>query len=131
MGPVTHSVKLPAIKPEPFAGNVETWSQFWEQFRSSIDDNTSISTTNKHVFLRGYLEGESKMFLDGIAVTANTYKETKRILLARYGDTNCIIQAHMDFLKGLPQAKSATPDKHHFHRVSSPYPSASGFGGRC
>jgi len=28
IGPVTHSVKLPAIKLEPFAGNVETWSRF-------------------------------------------------------------------------------------------------------
>jgi DNA repair exonuclease SbcCD ATPase subunit len=32
IGLVTHSVKLPAIKTEPFAGNVETWSRFWEQF---------------------------------------------------------------------------------------------------
>ena len=39
------------------------------------------------------------------------YIETKRILLARYGDTNRIVQAHLDFLKGLPLAKSATPDK--------------------
>jgi len=35
----THSVKLPAIKLEPFTGNVETWFRFWEQFRSSIDDD--------------------------------------------------------------------------------------------
>ena len=35
-GPVTHSVKLSVIKLLPFAVNVETWSRFWEQFRSSI-----------------------------------------------------------------------------------------------
>jgi transcription termination factor NusB len=58
--PVTHSVKLPAIKLEPFAGNVENWSRFWEQFRSSIDEDASLSPINKHVFLRGYLEGEPK-----------------------------------------------------------------------
>jgi len=91
-GSVTLSVKLPAIKLEPFAGNVETWSQFWEQFRSSIDD-ASLSAINKHVFLRTYFEGEPKMLVDGIALTANTYEETKKILLARYGDMNCIIQA--------------------------------------
>ena len=32
VGPVSHSVKLPAIRLEPFAGNVETWSRFWEWF---------------------------------------------------------------------------------------------------
>jgi len=51
------------------------------------------------------------MLVDGIAVTANTYEETKRILLARYGDTNHIIKAHLDFLEGLSPAKSAMPDE--------------------
>jgi hypothetical protein len=51
------------------------------------------------------------MLVDEIAVTANTYKETKRILLARYGDTNRIIQAHLDFLEGLPPARSATSEE--------------------
>ena len=51
------------------------------------------------------------MFMDGIAVTADTYEDTKRILFARYGDTNRIVQTHLDFLEGLPPAKSATPDE--------------------
>ena len=104
-------MKLPAIKLQPFAGNVETWSPFREQFRSSIDEDVSLSTINKHVFLQGYLEGEPKLLVDGIAVTANTYEETKRILLARYGDTNRIIQVHLDYLEGLPPAKSAMLDE--------------------
>jgi hypothetical protein len=56
-GPVSSAVKLPAIKMEPFKGDVETWSRSWEQFRSSIDEDASLSTINKHVFMRGYLEG--------------------------------------------------------------------------
>jgi hypothetical protein len=71
----------------------------WEQFRSPIDEDASLSNINKHVFLRGYLEGEPKMLVDGIAVTANTNEETKNILLARYGDIKHIIQAHLDFSK--------------------------------
>jgi len=51
------------------------------------------------------------MLVDGIAVTANTYKETKKILLARYGDTSRIIQTHLDFLEGLPPSTSATPEE--------------------
>jgi hypothetical protein len=58
--PVTHTVKLPPLKLEPFAGDVETWARFWEQFESSIDQDPTLSTINKHVFLRGYLEGEPK-----------------------------------------------------------------------
>jgi hypothetical protein len=48
--------------------------------------------------------GEPKRLVDGIAVTANTYAESKKIVLARYGDTNRIIQAHLDFLENLPPA---------------------------
>ena len=42
---------------------------------------------------------------------ANTYEETKKILLARYGNTNRIIQAHLDFLEDLPPVTSAKPDE--------------------
>jgi len=51
------------------------------------------------------------MLVDGIAVTANTYEETKKILLFRYGHTNRIIQTHLDLLESLPPATSATPDE--------------------
>jgi hypothetical protein len=57
LSPFTHSVKLAPIKLKPFAGDVEMWSRFWEQFESSIDKDPTLPTVNKHVFLRGYLEG--------------------------------------------------------------------------
>ena len=62
------------------------------------------------MFLRGYLEGEPKMLVDGIAVVADTYAETKRILLARYGDKNRIIQAHLDYLENVRPIQYPTPD---------------------
>ena len=80
------------------------------QFQSSVDTNPSVSQSNKHVFLRGYLEGEPKHLVDGIAVTAENYEETKRILHAKYGDKNRIIQAHLDYLEDFPPIRSAAPD---------------------
>ena len=108
--PVTHSFKLPTIKLEPFAGNIEEWSRFWEQFESSVDKNPSVSSIDKHVFLRGYLDGEPKRLVDGIAVTAENYGETKRILQSKYGDKNRIIQTHLDFLENLKPISSITPE---------------------
>jgi hypothetical protein len=95
---ITQSVKLTTIKLEPFSGDIEEWFRFWEQFQSSVDQNPAESQINKHVFLRGYLEGEPKRLVDGIAVTADTYEETKKILHSKYGDKSRIIQAHPDFL---------------------------------
>ena len=45
-------IKLPTIKLEHIAGNIETWSRFSEQFESSVDKKQSVSNINKHVFLR-------------------------------------------------------------------------------
>ena len=103
-------VRLPTMKLEPFAGNVEAWSRFWEQFQSSVDQNPSVSQTEKQVFLRGYLEGEPKRLVDGIPVIADTYEQTKKILRSKYGDKNRIIQAHLDYLENLSPALHDDPE---------------------
>ena len=90
----------------PYAG----WSLHKEQFQLSVDTNPSVSQINKHVFLRGYLEGKPKHLVDGIAVTAETYEETKLILHTKYGDKNRIIRAHLDYLEDLKSMRSATPE---------------------
>jgi hypothetical protein len=101
---------LPPVKREPFAGDVEKWARLWEQFESSIDKDPTLSRVNKHVFLRGYLEGEPKMLVDGIAVTASAYKDTKKILHDRHGDKNRIIQAHLDYLEEVTPVRFASAE---------------------
>jgi len=107
---LSHHVKLPPLKLEPFLADIENWARFWEQFESSFDKDLSLSVVNKHVFLRGYLEGEPKMLVEGIAVVAETYEETKKILLTRYGDKNRIIQAHLDYLENFQPIEYPTSD---------------------
>ena len=101
---------MPPLRLEPFAGDVETWARFWEQFESSIDQDRTVPTTNKHVFLRGYLEGEPKMLVDGIAVTASADEDTKKILRDRYGDKDRIIQGHLDYLEEVTPIRSASAE---------------------
>jgi hypothetical protein len=104
------TIRFPPIKLEPFSGDKETWARFWEQFKQSIDDDPSLTTINKHIFLQGYLEDEPKHLVEGIAVVAETYEETKKILEARYGDKNRIIQAHLDYLEDVKPITYATPE---------------------
>ena len=109
--PIAPKIKLPTIKFEPFSGDIESWPLIWEQFPSSVDTNPSVSHSNKHVFLRGYLEEELKLFVDGIAFNAETYEDNKFILHSKYGDKNRIIQAHLDKLEDLKPIRSATPEQ--------------------
>ena len=60
--------------------------------------------------MRGYLEDEPKHLVEGMAEVAETYAETKKILEARYGDKNRIIQAHVDYLEDVAPIKYAIPE---------------------
>jgi len=106
----TAAIRLPPIKIEQFSGDIEIWARFWEQFKQSIDDHPALTIINKHIFLRGYLEEEPKHLVEGIPVVAETYEKTKKILEARYGDKNRIIQAHRDYLENVKPIKYATPE---------------------
>jgi hypothetical protein len=55
--PTAPTFKLPTIKLEPFSGDIESWSRFWEQFQSSVNTNLSVSQTSKHVFYEGTWKG--------------------------------------------------------------------------
>jgi hypothetical protein len=48
--PLTHSVKVPPINLEPFAGDMETWSRFWEQFEFSIYKNPTLPAIHTHTY---------------------------------------------------------------------------------
>ena len=41
-------------------------------------------------------------------MVAETYEQTKKILEARYGDKNRIIQAHLDYLEGVKSIRYVT-----------------------
>jgi hypothetical protein len=50
------------------------------------------------------------MLVDGIAVTASAYEDTKKILRNRYGDKNRIIQAHLDYLEEVTPIQFASAE---------------------
>ncbi|GFU42112.1 integrase catalytic domain-containing protein [Nephila pilipes] len=83
---INTSVKLPTIKINTFFGGIEEFPSFWERFNSCIDSNASLSLVDKHVFLRGYLDGEAKRLVDGISVIGDTYETTKKLLEDKYDE---------------------------------------------
>ncbi|KAF8794865.1 hypothetical protein HNY73_002787 [Argiope bruennichi] len=109
--PVTqiYIVKLPTIKLEKFGKETENWQSFGEQFQSSVDSNPNLSTIDKHVFLRGYLQNEPYRLVNGINLIADTYETTKKLLMDKYGNKNRIIQTHLDFLENLTPIRNPSP----------------------
>ncbi|GFT88095.1 integrase catalytic domain-containing protein [Nephila pilipes] len=106
---INTSVKLPTIKINTFFGGIEEFPSFWERFNSCIDSNASLSLVDKHVFLRGYLDGETKRLVDGISVIGDTYETTKKLLEDKYGNKDRIIQSHLDYLENLKPVQNPSP----------------------
>ena len=73
--PIVPTIKLQIFKFEQISGDIQAWPRSWEQFQSFLETNPSVSQTNKHVFLRGYFEGEPKHSVDGIAVMQRLMKK--------------------------------------------------------
>ncbi|GFS78532.1 uncharacterized protein NPIL_702611 [Nephila pilipes] len=107
--PPNVTVRLPTVNINTFYGEIEEFHSFWERFENCIDKNESLSQIDKHVFLRGYLDAEAKRLVDGISITADTYTMTKEILKSKYGNTDKIIQSHLDYLENLTPIKDLSP----------------------
>ena len=52
-GPQNHlsSVKLPKLEIPTFSGDKMRWSEFWDSFKATVDDNTSLTDIEKLNYL--------------------------------------------------------------------------------
>jgi hypothetical protein len=74
------SVKLPQINIPEFTGKIEEWIEFFDIFKSLIDENKSIAPIEKFFYLKSSLRGEA-LFLrwkyqQPITITFTTTQQT-------------------------------------------------------
>ena len=61
-------VKLPKIDVPTFDGNILNWQTFWEQFSIAIHERSSLSDTEKLVYLHHSLkDGAVKKVIEGLS----------------------------------------------------------------
>ena len=100
----------PKLTLETFRGDVTRFQSFWEQFNSTIHENTSIPETDKFKHLKSLLDGQAARVVQGLTLTSANYKHAQELLEDRYGQTQVNISADMDNLLKL---NSCTSDKPH------------------
>lgn len=76
----THSdpkgVKLPKLNVPLFDGNLLHWISFWEQFRISVHDRSTLTNAEKFVYLQQSLKGGmAKSSIDGLSQSGENYPE--------------------------------------------------------
>ena len=69
-------VKLPKLDIPTFDGNILNWRSFWERFRVSMNDRTTLTNSEKLVYLQQSLkDGSAKNVIEGLPRTGNNYSE--------------------------------------------------------
>ena len=100
----TVKVKLRKLELKPFDGNILNWQPFWDSFQSSIDSNSNISSVDKFAYLQSSWSASACIF--GLTTTAENYNEAVGLLKQRCGNTQVLINAHMQQFVSLPVIKS-------------------------
>ena len=99
-------VRLPKINLPIFNGDTTRFQSFWQSFKWSIDENTTISEVHKMNYLMSLLEGPAYKALQGFDVTDENYDHAKETLQKRFGNLQTIIGTHMKALLSIEGHKN-------------------------
>lgn len=92
-----------------FDGSLLGWKSFWEQFCISVHDRTSLSDSEKLVYLQQSLKGGSaKSVIEGLSRTGDHYDETIESLKTRYNRPRLIHQGHVRIILETPSLKEGS-----------------------
>ncbi|XP_022824808.1 uncharacterized protein LOC111355259 [Spodoptera litura] len=101
-----HPTKLPRINIPTFAGNYESWNSFYDLFKKIIDENCTISTTEKMQYLKTHVRGDAEKLIKHLTVNEVNYKAALTLLENRYKDERKITQTFIDKLIDLPKIQT-------------------------
>jgi len=90
--------KLPKLEQKKFSGCPIDWPEFWDAFRSAVDDNEEISEVDKFSYLRNYLEEPAKKVISGFSLTEANYRKALELLQNRFAKPTVIKRAHINEL---------------------------------
>ena len=71
---------------------------FWDTFNSTIHTNPSLSIVDKFNYLVSLLESSAAEAIAVLSITAANYDEALSILKKRFGNSQLIVNQHMEAL---------------------------------
>ena len=96
-------VRLPKLSIQKFDGDIANWQNFYDIFKSVIDQNESISDIDKFSYLKFLLCDSALSVISSLSLISKNYKETLDLLKERYGNTQALITTQMKNFVQLPQ----------------------------
>ena len=113
---LSHSVsRLPKLSLPSFSGDPLSWQTFWDSFSVAVDSSPVLSGVQKFNYLRTLLQGEAARAVAGFPLTDANYSHSVEILKERFGQTQKIVNAHMQSLLNLPTPRNTLTDLRAFY----------------
>ena len=107
--PDSKGVRLPKLEVPTFDGNILNWRCFWEQFRVSVHDRSSLSDSEKLVYLQHSLkDGSAKNVIEGLSRSGDNYSEAVDCLQAHFDRPRLIHQTHVRMIAEALALKDGT-----------------------
>ena len=102
------SVKLPKLDIPFFEGNRTEWTEWWNFFQVTVDQNRQLSDTEKLLYLHSRLIGDAKHAISGLRLTNENYRVAVALLKEKFNDTQLILHFHYIELINLPPANNSS-----------------------
>ena len=99
-------VKLPKLTLKKFSGDLTQWVTFWDTFDSAVHCNPNLSSVDKFSYLHFLLDSTAAEVIAGLSLTVTNYEEAVSTLKQRFGNTQHIINEHMNSLLHLTAVSS-------------------------
>lgn len=101
----TSDYKLPRLSLPTFSGNPREWQSFYDIFRATVHDNTSLSPAQKFQYLKGQLKGTAERLVRHFRVDDANYIEAFQKLVKRYDRKRHIVNEFIDYFMKQPSIK--------------------------
>ncbi|KOC71287.1 hypothetical protein WH47_02371 [Habropoda laboriosa] len=95
-------VKLPKIDLPRFNGRLEQWLAFKAQFSSLIDNQVTLTNTQKLHYLKAALSGEAAETIDSLDIIKENYVHAWDLLNQNYASKRFIVWCHGELLLEVP-----------------------------
>ena len=102
-------VKLPKLDVPVFNADILTWKTFWKQFCISVHDRSTLSDSEKLVYLQHALkDGTAKHVIEGLSRSGEHCTEAVESLKSRYDQPCLIHQTHVRMIIETPSLKDGS-----------------------
>ncbi|GBM25063.1 hypothetical protein AVEN_135839-1 [Araneus ventricosus] len=103
---VSDSIKLPKLSLPTFTGNINEWITFKDLFNAAVNNNSSLSDSQRLTYLKLSLKYEAFKIIQSIPVSDSNYKIAWNLLEERYSNKREQVFALIKRLMSLQQIQS-------------------------